>query len=645
MNIVLQKIIVNNRRSKEELEFSNSVTFLYGPVSTGKSTIARLIDYCFGGELERTPAIRQEFVSVELFVKLGDSDCVIERGANDTQYVRVTWSPPRETGQSLNVPLVAQEVPLLNDEVYNYSDLIFYLCGVTPIKVRKKSRDLESPLVRLSIRDILWYCYLEQTYLDSSFFRLEDPFRSPKSKYAMRFFTGLHSERLNQLESELWSTTYEQKAKREAVNQIRLFMSRFDFGSEVEIDSLTHTTTIKLKEAQSKRFDLEQNRFSNTHPVDDLRTKLRYLSNEIEKVCQAINDSGTALEMQKALRAELITTKTKSLRNYQAGRFLEGIRCQSCPDCGADLSQRTLNEEHCSLCGTSHSENRYINSIESETLRIDLNERIDQINDSIMRREHELTRMNKNLNTMKNQKIVLDNELQETLAKYDSSFIASIRGVDQDIATLKERISFLNKIHQMPQAVNKLEEEAGALQGKIDALRSSLIEEKKRLIGADNIIASIADEFKRIMLSVSFPGVSRDDNVSIDPRNWNPTIIHGEQEWTYWDTGSGGKKTLFNVCYALAIHSVALDYDIPIPNFLIIDSPTKNISEDENPDLVNSLYTEIYRIASKRGSQKLQFLLIDSDIVRPTIELSEFIERKMAGTTENPSLISYYVGP
>ena len=145
------------------------------------------------------------------------------------------------------------------------------------------------------------------------------------------------------------------------------------------------------------------------------------------------------------------------------------------------------------------------------------------------------------------------------------------------------------------------------------------------------------------MLSVSFPGVAEDDEVIIDPRNWKPTVVHGEQEWSFWDTGSGGKKTLFNVCYALAIHAVALERQMPVPGLLVIDSPTKNISEDENPGLVRSLYSEIYRLA--RGQHQLQFLLIDSDLVRPSDELQGFLERRMAGEPDAPSLIPYYKGP
>ena len=84
---------------------------------------------------------------------------------------------------------------------------------------------------------------------------------------------------------------------------------------------------------------------------------------------------------------------------------------------------------------------------------------------------------------------------------------------------------------------------------------------------------------------------------------------------------------------------------MPVPSLLIIDSPTKNISEDKNPDLVRALYAEIYKLAGGQGGTHLQFLLIDSDLFGPSAEIQGFLERRMAGEPEAPSLIPYYDGP
>jgi hypothetical protein len=99
------------------------------------------------------------------------------------------------------------------------------------------------------------------------------------------------------------------------------------------------------------------------------------------------------------------------------------------------------------------------------------------------------------------------------------------------------------------------------------------------------------------------------------------------------------------VCYALAIHAVSLERGMPVPGLIIIDSPTKNISEDENPELVQLLYDEIYPLAGGENTQRLQFLLIDSDLVAPDRELPGFSARRMAGEPDAPSLIPYYRGP
>src|SRR6266403_250185 len=116
MNVRLKSLFLTSRRTIEIVEFASSVTFLYGPVGTGKSTVARLIDYCFGGELERTPAIQLEFVSAELFADLGAHACTLERANTDTQAVRVSWSRAGEDAESINAPLAAANAPLLETD-------------------------------------------------------------------------------------------------------------------------------------------------------------------------------------------------------------------------------------------------------------------------------------------------------------------------------------------------------------------------------------------------------------------------------------------------------------------------------------------------------------------------------------------------
>lgn len=644
MNIELERLIVQTKKTREIIDFSKMITFVYGPVGKGKSTVARLIDFCFGGDLERTPAIQQEFVSVILYARLSNYKCILERGAADGSSVRISWYESEKNKGSVNAPLQAQADPIIpNSELYTLSDIIYFLCDIEPIKVRQRSRDADSPLIRLSFRDLWRYCYLEQMHLDSSFFRFEDPFRGRKSQDAMRFFTGLHSERLSQLETDLMKSIDGQRAKRGAVKQIREFMNQFSLGSESEIIDQLYEAEAQLSEAKLRKEELHQKRNIDIHPTDSLRKKILSLGEDIYQLKIAIADSTEIINEQRMLHSELITAKIKNERIEQAGMLYDDVNFESCPACGVKI-QTAEDSDCCSLCGKRVSEHELKSQIDNESLRKDLNVRIDELADSIKRREVETLKSQKQLGILLTQKSHLDVQLQEDLSNYDSAIVEEIRYVDKIIATLEERIDSLEKLQSMPQAINKLEEDAGALQGTIDRFRTEIENERKRLTEADETVKKIADEFKRLMISVKFPGVYNDDQVVIDPRNWKPEVIHKDTTWSFWDTGSGGKKTLFNVCYALAVHSVARKRNLPVPSILIIDSPTKNISEDENPELVDSLYKEIYQLAIENPND-LQFILIDSDYVAPTIELPDLKIRHMAGTKEAPSLIPYYDGP
>ncbi|MFQ6308768.1 AAA family ATPase [Lysobacter capsici] len=456
MKLRLETLRITARKSIEEVSFSPSVTFLYGPVGTGKSTVARLVDYCLGGDLERTPAVQQEFVAAQLNLQLGEYACTLERSAADTQSVRVSWSRARlaedieannvaadeqasEEGldedrveepievESVNAPLSAGGAPIFAEDVYNLSDLLFHLSGVRPIKVRQRARDPDSPMIRLSFRDIWWYCYLEQTHLDSSFFKLEDPFRGRKSQDAMRFFTGLHSERLSQLEADLYRAIDEQKGKREAASQIKIFMNRFELGSELDVESRIEISRRELKGIEAKRQVVERDRATILHPTDQLRTQLRELGSEVAEVESAIGETTAAISEQRALRAELITAKVKSTRAEQAGAVLAGVSYVRCPQCFSDVSARPHDIDTCSLCCSQINATGHVPSLELESMRRELNDRIDLIGDSIQRRERGLGKNKRLLERLRCDKSRADDLLQAELARYDSSFIESIR--------------------------------------------------------------------------------------------------------------------------------------------------------------------------------------------------------------------------
>jgi hypothetical protein len=647
MNFHLLSLRVICKRSVEVLEFSQQVTFIHGPVSTGKSTVARLIDYCMGGDLQTTPALRSEFISAELNVRIGSFSVILERDISQSSSVRVTWETDGDRG-SVIAPLQAARDPLIQGEVYNLSDVLFHFWGIEPIKVRKSKRDPDSPLIRLSFRDLMWYCYLEQDMLDSSFYHLEDTFRRYKSIDVIRFVVGFHSDHLNELDQRLAKAQDTLRSNRTAADQIRDFLRRFQLGTEVEIREQLKKLTSEIKDASERREQIEKDHLANTHVAEPLRRKLRKISERLSQEEKALDDLTKRIETQRALRAELVTAKIKSTRVGIAMNVLAGVNFDKCPQCGRQINEnRKLAPGACNLCGQSGA---YITELSqnTEVLRIDLNTRIDELSELIQKHEDEVTLQRSRVSELLQEKNDLDRDLGNQLVIYDSAYVSQVRTVDREIAELEERNRQLQRMSALPQALERMEVDSGKLQGEIEQLKEEIKDEQNRLSTSVALVRKLEKTFFEVLMEIGFPGVGAHDRVEISPRNWEPRVFHGRDDeigWGFFEAGSGGKKVLFNVCYALAAHKLAAENNLPLPTFLIIDGPTKNISPDVNPALIKKYFRLIYSLAE--GSLKqTQFVLIDSELVKPVDTDIDFHSRLMSTTDKGSSaLISYYEGP
>lgn len=649
MNMKFNTLTLQCRKSREVVKFSTQVSFFHGKIATGKSSIAYLIDFCLGGDLVKTQAILQELVSVELTARVEEYDVLFEREVKSNQ-VQVTWQNIQGQSATVLAPIQALSGagPIWDTNIFNLSDLIFYLLGVTPIKVRRSKQDQSSPLVRLSFQDIMWYCYLDQDHLDSSFFRLEDPHRGPKSRDVMRFIVEYYTERLSDLQNQLDEIRNQRARKLEAAQQLRTFLKEFDYDSESKISDEIQSVMIELRKAKSESLRLREGYIENTHFTDRLRKKLQSLGESLASQEQILIDLKERIAKQEALRAELLSAKFKLARVKSASAILSGVSFEFCPSCGMKLDTASpYNENVCPLCGRHSSTPQERIIPQEETVRHDLDSRIKELDESIYRHAEAFKKQKHTVSSLQEEKILLDGQLKEELRNYDSIFLSNSREVERMVATLQERIRSLRKILEMPKAITQLEKEADDLVSKVQQLMREIRTEESKLTTADHYILKIEDAFLQSLVAVGVPGVELNDQVKLNRRTWIPSILPDGDEarkYEFYNAGSGGKKTLLNVCYALAVHKVAAEYGLPLPTFLIIDTPMKNIGEDVNRDLFIAFYKYLYELAVAQLSD-VQFIIMDKEYIPPDSEKINILERYMSDDDPNhPRLISYYDG-
>jgi len=649
MNIKFQTLTLQCKKSREVIEFSNQISFFHGQISSGKSSIARLIDFCLGGSFENTPALQQELVSVELSAIIGENEVLFERDPGSNQ-IQVSWR--NETGDvgSVLAPIQSGQKPIWEDTVYNISDLIFYLLNITPLKVRRSKKNADSPLVRLSFKDIRWYCYLDQDHLDSSFYRLDDPHRKLKSRDVMRFMVGYYTEQLNELEIKLDELRDERKGKLEAVNQIKSFLEEFGYDSEKQVQCEIEQTETELEEAKSQLREIRGGHIRDTHLVDELRQRLRELTRTLQQEEVVLADLRHRIRQEEALSAEVLSTKFKLAKATEASLVLSGVRFECCPNCGAEINQQPSQTEQCPLCKSKRTHTEQQSSTDqTEVMRKDLTSRLEDITESIERHRWALRRQKRIVERHGQEKAELDARLRQELERYDSIFLSQARETERNVARLEEKIRGLKRIASFASAIGKLQEAAEKLAIVIERIKDEIEEEKKGLKDARQHISEIEDTYLEILNRVSVPGISEEDKIKINLKTWEPSILPGGDDalsYSFYNAGSGGKKTLLNVCYALAVHKVAAENSLPLPTYLIIDTPMKNIGEDVNRDIFESFYQLLYEL-SAGPLRNTQFIIIDKEYIKPDDpEGIDIFERFMTpDDPEHPPLISYYRGP
>jgi DNA repair exonuclease SbcCD ATPase subunit len=373
------------------------------------------------------------------------------------------------------------------------------------------------------------------------------------------------------------------------------------------------------------------------------------MSDQLQAEKEVAADLDRHIRDQRELRAELISMKFKTARADRAKTVLEGSGFEHCPNCGQPVSEhRPRAEDVCYLClqplGPARDQ-----ELSAASIRGDLDARIGDIDASLRRHTAARRRQLDIVEELTAAKARRDDELAELLWTYETNRLARTRDAERKLAELRERARFLERVRAMPDAVATMLEEADAISAQLAKLQRDIREEQNRLSHADENFAEIERNFLEALLATRVPGVAASDRVRINRRSLIPEIWPGGDEkdaYTFYTAGSGGKKTLLTICFALALHRTAALRGMPVPTLLIIDTPLKNITPDINPDIVTAFYQYLYRVA-ENDLRDHQIVLIDQLLVEPPPGSDlDFTSRLMTeNDPNNPPLISYYRGP
>lgn len=635
MKFFIDELHVAFKKSKETIKFTD-FTYFYGPMGAGKSTIARLVDFCLGGNLgekEMTPALQSEFVSASLSLKIEDTDLNLRRDCG-SNLIRANWTNA-DGPVEVMIPARSADGDVIPESgIEVLSDLIYVLAGKTPPKVRKSKIKEDSDLARLSLRDLLWYCYLDQDSMDSSFFHLESEAefsKRLKSRDVLRFLVGFHQEQVSELEVKLELQRAERVKCEAGAQAIKEALSEAEIATEVELAGIRRALEEKLGEVENTIVSIRRETSSaRPHAMEGLQSEARSLANESSTLEQSSRELREIIGKDRSHRNELLSLSTRFRRSQSAREVLGGVDFEDCPQCGRDLPERP--DDECPVCGQKHSEEPTGNLDEGSAEK-DLDARVAELDDLIKRHESAVRKNDRILRELQARKMLVDNELNRVARDYDSAYLSTALESEKQRAAIRQQLSDLSRIEVLVQRIGELNQRVERLVLEERKTRSELKGAREKAEKDTQNLGRLKTLFLNCLLRSRLSGFYADDCVEMKSPHFLPEVTSaggGDLAVTsFSNLGSGGKKTLFKCCFAVAVHRLASEIGALLPTLLIIDSPMKNTSERQNREQFEGFMKMLYEL-SLTELKDTQFIVVDKELFAPPSGYSRsFSSRQM----------------
>lgn len=209
----------------------------------------------------------------------------------------------------------------------------------------------------------------------------------------------------------------------------------------------------------------------------------------------------------------------------------------------------------------------------------------------------------------------VNDEYAKIIAEYDNMKSAGDEKKDSEWNSMKASEMKLKILGRVISNYDKYSQEYIDLKKQVSELSSDSPKDNDSVFKEN--LTELGEIFKKCLISIGFPSISESDRVVYQARSLNPTLINEYTNTRYnFDLlGSGGKKTLFKICFLLAVHIQTQKIpacDNRLPSLIIIDTPMKNISEREDKDLFDNFYGYLLEL-SKTILSDTQLIIIDKE--------------------------------
>jgi len=562
--------------------------------------VLEFVAYCLGaGNHPQHPEILRKVRSALLEVQLAGQPHVIERAVGEPS--TAAFVRPGRLGD-IEIPPLERRLIRPPGDPASLSSLLLSFCGLEGVELREAPTQAESGTDPLSIRDLLWLCYMPNERLDDKNLLFESTtMKRLKLRQVVDVVFGVHDDkavelgrRVKELESRLARARTDY-----AANQA--FLDEQEVGTRIQVELARDQAANEVSESDRALTQLDRRIRAASGFAAELRNRHHEAARHARQVDALLRDRQTQVRRLIPLRAQYAADITKLTMLTEARQLFDPLQVRVCPACLSPLGGTPhITDGHCTLCSSAigmpetsggegagngataafqtDSDGSLANMTEptfdiSSELRA-TRTRLTEITRYVEDLDTEVRRLQSAVLEAESREAELASEVDVATNEAVSPFLSQrddlMRRRQTAIANFEQAraaIRMLDSLDRRATAVVRLEESLKALRRELQGATAQP--------DRNEVIHQVSQRFAAILAAWRYPKL---EQAFIDSN-----LLPHMRGSSYAHASSGG-RTLISLAWILAIFEIAWETGSAHPGFLMIDSPQKNLGQGGDRD-------------------------------------------------------------
>jgi hypothetical protein len=618
-SIVVRQLVLVGHRKDYHVPFHTGVNIIYGDSATGKSSILELINYLLGSsKFVYDEEIESSVKYAALEVDLNGATYVIKRDIFfPTKLIEVYQSDFESTRAVFPKKYAPNFSGETGPDGY-FSDFLLAALNLPILKVREAPTQAESPMVRLSFRDLFKYCYLKQDDVGSKqLLSLGNWAVHSKNKQTFRYIFNLLDSSITELEQEISKLNSVRTGLTKKYESVSEFLRETEFATEINLLEENDRLNEQSAFLRDELGRLNKAMVADSETYSFLKDTLDVFSTKLVAVEGAKRDAELAIERFGRLKNDYLndTDKLKAISQARSSIEQPSTDLFNCPICDTEVSLRSIKKEY--------------KIDESDKVNQEVNSLVRRIRDLDMLIQEERTKLQSL--AYETQLLVQDREkarrmLDEESGKMITPYLSQRDGLAAELASVNEKI-------RQSQHFIKVRNQQKMIFVEIDRLAKNIIALEEKLRGLkisapsiSEVMESIGDVLHNFLVTVN---IKEPRNVSISRGNFLP-VLRGRD---YSDITSGGLRTILSIGYYVSLFESAVFKEVNLPPFLMIDTVGKYLGKTQSqyketvvaddvrenvsdPTKYSNMYEYMISLADRAADKEIpcQIILVDNDV-------------------------------